>query len=145
MYVSLLFTDPYEFDAFLSFADEDKEFVINFLYQPLTNKGYHLFWHYEHFIPGKSIDDNIIRATVISRRTIFVCSSHFRKSGFCQMELKRGLEQYSKTRTRRIIPIILQEECCPEELQYFNQLRLNHTDLTTDEAEQLIHRIQLGE
>lgn len=138
-------TDGFKFDVFLSFAEQDRDFVERVLCVPLTDKGYIVFWHHEHFICGYTIDQNIVRATQLSRRIIFVCSEHFQRSTFCQKELKFGLHCHYKDRTRRVIPIVLQEEYCPDDLKHFNQIRVNNMNINTStEIERLIHRLDLG-
>ena len=137
--------DGYDFDVFLSFAEEDSHFVERVLYVPLTDKGYCVFWHHQDFICGLTINDNIVRATQICRRIIFVCSENFQRSTFCQLELKFGLHSHYKDRTRRVIPIVLQEEFCPDELRHFSQIRVNslHVNASVD-IEKLIQKIDLG-
>ena len=138
-------TDGFKYDVFLSFAEQDRDFVERVLYVPLTDKGYIVFWHHEDFICGYTIDQNIVRATQLSRRIIFVCSEHFQCSIFCQKELKFGLHCHYKDRTRRVIPIVLQEEYCPDDLKHFNQIRVNNMNINTlTEIERLIHRLDLG-
>ena len=138
--------DGYDYDVFLSFAEEDSNFVERVLYVPLTDKGYCVFWHHQHFICGLPINDNIVRATQISRRIIFVCSEYFQRSTFCQMELKFGLHSHYKDRTRRVIPIVLQEEFCPDELRHFSQIRVNSVHINTSvDIERLVQKIDLGE
>ena len=137
--------DGYEFDIFLSFAEEDRGFVERVLYTPLTDESYAVFWHHKHFICGLTVDDNIARATQISRRIIFVCSKHFQCSEFCQKELRIGLHSHYKDRTRRVIPIVLQEEFCPEELQNFSHIRVNTANTSTSaEIEGIIQKLELG-
>lgn len=142
---SPIIQDGYEFDVFLSFAEEDRGFVERVLYTPLIDKSYTVFWHHKHFICGLTVDDNIVRATQISRRIIFVCSKHFQCSTFCQKELKFGLYSYYKDRTRRVIPIVLQEEFCPDELQSFSHIRVNMANTNTStEIDGVIQKLELG-
>lgn len=104
-----------------------------------------MFWHHKHFICGLTVDDNIVRATQISRRIIFVCSKHFQCSTFCQKELKFGLYSYYKDRTRRVIPIVLQEEFCPDELQSFSHIRVKMANTNTStEIDGVIQKLELG-
>ena len=136
------YTD-YEFDVFLSFAEADKEFTETNIHIPLMNKLYRVFWHYEHFKPGLTIMENIIRAVKLSRRTIFVCSRRFMKSEFCKKEMDYCLRVQEKEHTRRVIPVVL-EECCPEEFKRFNQIRLSGKEMDDNEIKQFLLRLKLG-
>ena len=138
----------FEYDVFLSFADEDRSFATTYLYVPLRKKGYNVFWHYNDFIAGVTIDENIIRATKLCRRLIFVCSKHFHTSEFCQKELKYALHShYSEYngKYRRVIPLVLQDGECTKELQHLHPIvRIKTFNNSKDEAKNLIDRLQLG-
>lgn len=137
----------FEHDVFLSFADEDRTFATKSIRDPLRKKGYSVFWHYSDFIAGITIDENIIRATKLCRRVIFVCSEHFCKSEFCQKELKYALHShYSEYsgRYRRVIPLVVQEEC-PKELQQLHPILVTGTsENNKDKGQKLIKRLNLG-
>ena len=111
----------FEYDVFLSFADEDRDFVQKTLHEPLARRSYRVLFHLSDFIAGMTIEDNIIRAVNISRVVIFVCSKHFSKSSFCQTELKYAMESHYgqyQGRYRRVIPIVIGGEC-PTQLNTF--------------------------
>lgn len=118
----------FKYDIFLSFADEDKVFVKEYLYNPLKCKGYEVFWHLSDFIAGMTIAENMLKAIRDSRWLIFVCSEHFARSDFCQQELKFGLDSHYnkyKGKYRRVIPLVIQKGSCPQTL---TQLKpINHT------------------
>lgn len=115
----------FEFDVFLSFADDDRDFVQKVLHEPLSNRGYKALLHLTDFIAGMSIEDNIIRAVDISRVVLYVCSKSFTESSFCQTELKYGMDShYNKYRGRyrRVIPVVIGGsglEECPAQLNTF--------------------------
>ena len=138
----------FKYDVFLSFAEEDRLFATNCLRVPLRKKGYNVFWHYSDFIAGITIDENIIRATKLCRRVIFVCSEHFHKSEFCQKELKYALHShYSEYngKYRRVIPLVVQDGECTQELQHLHPiLSIKTSDSCKKEAKNLINRLQLG-
>ena len=138
----------FEYDIFLSFADADRSFVTDYLQVPLKEKRYNVFWHYCDFIAGLTIDENIIRATKLSRIVIFVCSEHFHKSEFCQKELKYALHSHYKKyygKYRRVIPLVTQDGECTKELQQLHPIRAkNITNGSTGSSQKLIKRLCLG-
>lgn len=133
---------------FLSFADEDRTFATSNLCTPLKKKGYSVFWHYSDFIAGLTIDENIIRATRLCRRVIFICSEHFHKSEFCQKELKYALHShYSEYngKYRRVIPVVIKGGECTKELQQLRPVEVTKTaDTHKDEVQKLLKRLYLG-
>ena len=142
-----MFTD-FEYDVFLSFADEDRTFTTSNLCTPLRKKGYSVFWHYSDFIAGLTIDENIIRAINLCRRVIFICSEHFHKSEFCQKELKYALHShYSEYngKYRRVIPVVFKGGEYTKELQQFHPVEVTRTaDTQEDKIHELLKRLHLG-
>ena len=118
------------------------------LHIPLKAKGYSVFWHYYDFIAGLTIDENIIRATKLSRTVIFVCSKHFHTSEFCQKELKYALHSHYKEyngKYRRVIPLVIQDGECTKELQQLHPIRaMNTTSASITNRQKLIKRLHLG-
>lgn len=107
----------FEYDVFLSFADEDRDFAQKVLYESLTKRGYRVLLHLTDFIAGMTIEDNIVRAVDISRVVVYVCSKSFNESRFCLTELKHGMEShYGKYggRCRRVVPVWIGGECPPQ-------------------------------
>lgn len=138
----------FEYDIFLSFADEDRTFATDYLCTPLKQKGYEVFWHYSDFIAGLTIDENIIRATKLCRRVVFVCSEHFHRSEFCQKELKYALHSHYgeyKGKYRRVIPVVVQDGECTRELRQLHPIGVTKTtDISKDEIQKLIKKLNLG-
>ena len=107
-----------------------------------------MFWHYCDFIAGLTIDENIIRATKLSRTVIFICSKYFHTSEFCQKELKYALHSHYKEyngKYRRVIPLVIQDGECTKELQQLHPIRaMNITSASTSNSQKLIKRLHLG-
>lgn len=130
----------FEYDVFLSFADDDREFAQKILYEPLTSKGYRVLLHLTDFIAGVTIEDNISRAVKISRVVIYVCSEKFNQSSFCQTELKYGMESHYnkyKGRYRRVIPVWIGGKC-PSELNTFRIRPIKASELVEDYSKESI-------
>ena len=62
----------FRFDAFISYADEDRDNVIDLVksLEKHTCNGLSLYIHNRDFIPGTGIADNITNAIHCSRRTV---------------------------------------------------------------------------
>ena len=151
IYIIIMYTDSladFEFDVFLSFADEDKDFVENYLYDPLKRKGFLVFWHHSDFIPGLTISENIIRAVQTSRRVVFVCSEHFHKSDFCQKELKFGVDSHYnkyKGRYRRVVPVVIQEGQCPSVLRQLRPINVDSNKLKASSDQHVVKQLNFGQ
>ncbi|XP_004685392.1 PREDICTED: toll-like receptor 2 [Condylura cristata] len=77
------------YDAFVSYSEQDSNWVENLLVQELEHfdPPLKLCLHKRDFVPGKWIIDNIIDSIEKSHKTIFVLSENFVKSEWCKYEL----------------------------------------------------------
>ena len=100
-YQKLYDKEQYRFDAFVSYADEDRMFVRNKLIQQLeTNEGLSLCIHHRDFIPGCSIDENIINGIHYSRKVIFVITHSFLQSRWCLYEINAAHTEFMSNVSR---------------------------------------------
>jgi hypothetical protein len=82
----------YEYDVFVSYAEEDGDWVRNVLAPEVEGRwGVRLCLHQRDFHPGKQILDNIESCVNDSRLMMFVFSTHFAQSRWCRFELSLGL------------------------------------------------------
>ncbi|VDI43160.1 toll-like receptor 1 [Mytilus galloprovincialis] len=89
----------YKFDAFLSYADEERVFVIRDVIKKLeANDNFRLCIHERDFIPGCDIADNIVNAIHHSRKVIFIVTPSFLKSKWCIYELNMAYMEYQVSR-----------------------------------------------
>ncbi|VDI00028.1 Hypothetical predicted protein [Mytilus galloprovincialis] len=78
----------YAFDAFVSYAEEDRMFVFQTLVNGLENgKGKKLCIHHRNFIPGCNISDNITNAIHESEKIVCLITQKFLESEWCNYEL----------------------------------------------------------
>jgi hypothetical protein len=77
----------YRYHAFISYADNDRRFVIEMT--KTLEKEYHLRLciHHRDFIPGTGIAENITNAIHNSRQTVCIMTSYFLSSYWCMFEL----------------------------------------------------------
>ncbi|XP_025085214.1 toll-like receptor Tollo [Pomacea canaliculata] len=78
----------YEYDVFVSYANEDVDWVRQELIPTLEGRhGLRLCVHQRDFPVGGNIIDNISTCVHASKRVLFVLSPHFARSRWCQFEL----------------------------------------------------------
>jgi hypothetical protein len=101
---------PYYFDAFVSYADGDRHFVIDLVKRLEEEYNLKLCIHHRDFIPGTAIDDNITNAIHYSRRTVCFITSHFIKSSWCMFELNMARMEaiYSRNGENVLFLVILE-------------------------------------
>ncbi|XP_062591440.1 toll-like receptor 4 [Saccostrea cucullata] len=77
----------YHFDAFVSYAESDRQFVISLVKFLEDQTNLRLCIHHRDFIPGTGIEDNITNAIHNSRQTVCIMTSQFLESYWCMFEL----------------------------------------------------------
>ena len=108
----------YEYDAFVAYHKTDLKWVTRELLENLGQDEYkprsddesrfRFCIHDKNFIPGITIQENIVRAIENSRKTILVLSTSFLKSGWCEFELQMArLESFNKKKNL-IVAVMLE-------------------------------------
>ncbi|KAK3612023.1 hypothetical protein CHS0354_021698 [Potamilus streckersoni] len=86
--------NDFVYDAFVSFADEDREFVRDFILMELEHKrGMHLCVSFRDFVPGREIASNIIEAIHNSRKTVMLLTENFLLSKWCVYEFQMAYQE----------------------------------------------------
>ncbi|XP_048776451.1 toll-like receptor 2 type-2 [Ostrea edulis] len=100
-----------EFDAFVSYNNDDQEWVCNTFDDNKHERLAHLKFcmHHKDFVPGKTIFENIIRCVENSRHTVIVLSRNFLDSHFCMWEFQEAFQQSIVERKRHLIIILLED------------------------------------
>ena len=100
-----------DYDAFVSFSRKDADWVFDTLMPHLEAPqcGYHLCVHDRDFVPGATINKNIITAIKYSRRTILVLTPDFIKSGWCDFEFQAAHKRVIDDRSNFLIIVLLKE------------------------------------
>ena len=135
-YVRLHDKPQYTFDAFVSYAEDDRLFVFNDLIEGLENdKGKKLCIHHRNFIPGCDISDNITNAIHESEKIVCLITKKFLESEWCNYELNiaRVEGMWSRGGENMII-IVLMENISKKDLPIqiieliTNQTYIDYTD-----------------
>ncbi|XP_065927922.1 toll-like receptor 4 [Magallana gigas] len=101
----------YRFDAFISYAEEDREFILNKLNFLEKENGLRICIHCRDFIPGTDIADNITNAIHTSRRTVCVLTPYFVDSYWCMYELNMArMETIYSRKGQNILCLIILEK-----------------------------------
>ena len=108
----------YEYDAFVVYDKNDFEWVRNELYENLDTKDdecgvgnqtrFRLCLHERDFMPGATIEENILRAIDSSRKTIVVLSKNFLQSKWCEFELQMARIECVEKGRNLIIAVMLE-------------------------------------
>ncbi|XP_046551619.1 toll-like receptor 4 [Haliotis rubra] len=94
----------FEFDAFISYADEDRGFVVEDMRRILEGQqGLRLCIHHRDFLVGEAIAANILHAIRSSRRTVIILSSNFLKSYWCKYEVAKMESIYTGRNTLLVV------------------------------------------
>ena len=76
----------YQYDVFISYANENYQFVTSELYQKLEAAGLSLCLHDKDFLPGSYIAENILQAIRKSRKMVIILTNEFLQSKWCMYE-----------------------------------------------------------
>ena len=76
-----------QFDAFISYAYEDRRNIIPVLRSLEEDDDLRLFLHERDYMPGVTTDKNIYDAINLSKRTVCCLTKHFLDSDWCMFEL----------------------------------------------------------
>ncbi|KAL4235914.1 Toll-like receptor [Mactra antiquata] len=106
----------YEFDAFVSYGDGDRIFVVEDMRQNLENvSGKRLNIRDRDFELGEAIAINISRAIRTSKRTFLMVSRYFLKSKWCNFEMNMAMMEEIH-QNRKVIVIVFLESIPMEDM-----------------------------
>ncbi|ESO88990.1 hypothetical protein LOTGIDRAFT_58571, partial [Lottia gigantea] len=124
----------FDFDAFVSYADEDRRVVVNDMITKLEEQqGKQLCIHHRDFLVGEEIAANILNAVRNSKKTVIILSSNFIASYWCNYELNMAHMESLET-GRNVIILVVYEHVrmkdIPDILQNFmkNNSYIEYTD-----------------
>ncbi|XP_030031183.1 protein toll-like [Manduca sexta] len=103
--------DDRPYDAFVSFAHEDEELVMEQLAARLESgsRPYRLCLHYRDWAPGEWIPAQIAASVRASRRTVAVVSAHYLQSGWALAEIREATAASLQEGMPRLIIVLLDE------------------------------------
>ncbi|CAI9715654.1 toll-like receptor 4 [Octopus vulgaris] len=102
--------DEYIYDAFVIYADENRDFALNYLIPELEEKeNLRLNIHHRDFPVGKLISENILSAIQSSRKCIILLSRYFVESKWCMFEYNLAKMEYIHTERNIVIIVVLEQ------------------------------------
>ncbi|XP_076114665.1 toll-like receptor 4 [Mytilus galloprovincialis] len=104
--------NEYMYDAFVSYADEDRLFIHTQLLQTLEKEnGIRLCLHKRNFLPGNDIATNITSAIHNSRKTIVIMTYHYLKSYWCMFEFNMArMESIYERNNENVLFLVVFEQ-----------------------------------
>ena len=94
-----------EFDIFVSYANNNEEYVEHYLIKNLVNRGYRVAYHRVNFPGGQPIHVSIEQCIRKSKRTLVVFSNDYFNSQWCMWEFTVALELDGNEGTHRMITV----------------------------------------
>ncbi|CAG2229153.1 unnamed protein product [Mytilus edulis] len=108
----------YTYDAFISYCDDDRSFVLKDCIENLETEGNaKLCVHQRDFLPGQEITVNITNAIHDSRKTVCIITRKFFESYYCMFEFNMArMENIYSRHERNIIFLVFLEQIQPKEM-----------------------------
>ncbi|KAL0808745.1 hypothetical protein ABMA28_013173 [Loxostege sticticalis] len=103
--------DNAEYDAFVSFSQDDAQWVAEQLLPKLEGEpnNYKLCVHYRDWVVGDMIPAQIATSVEQSRRTIVVLTKNFLKSTWAPLEFRAANARAQRDRRARVLVVVLEE------------------------------------
>ncbi|GAB6024278.1 hypothetical protein CHUAL_008971 [Chamberlinius hualienensis] len=108
-------TDRKVFDVFISYSNEDSDFVATEIVPKLEdiNDPYHVCVHERNFLGGGSIEDTIIEAIKKSTRIIVILTENYLQSDWCMYEFIIAHSVMIEDQCPRVV-LIIKDELPPD-------------------------------
>ncbi|CAC5399916.1 Toll-like receptor 4 [Mytilus coruscus] len=108
----------YAYNAFISYSDEEKDFVVNECIPNLEEfENLRLCIHQRDFIPGEEITHNITNGIHNSNKTICIITRAFLDSYYCMFEFNMArMESIYSREGHNILFLVFYEQILPREL-----------------------------
>ncbi|KAJ0050176.1 hypothetical protein NL108_014037 [Boleophthalmus pectinirostris] len=119
-----------EFHAFTSFSQHNADWVHNSMLPNLAEL--RICHHEKHFMPGRTIIENIMNCVQKSRRSVFVLSAHFVKSEWCHYELYFATHQRLARGPDSVVLVLLEplpQYLIPSKYHQLKSMMRRHTYL----------------
>ncbi|XP_062572424.1 toll-like receptor 4 [Saccostrea cucullata] len=112
----------FQFDAFISYAEDDYRIVSTTLYQTLTQRGFQISFPDKDFIPGISKADELLRCVDKSRKVVFIITENFLANGWNSYAVQMTVTHSFHNNRRQSIIVIIKDNITiqrmPKDLRY---------------------------
>ncbi|XP_055998984.1 toll-like receptor 6 [Ostrea edulis] len=97
----------FQFDAFISYSEDDYQLVSKTMYEKLTNLGFQISFPEKDFIPGVWKAEQLVECIDHSRNVVFVVTENFLDSGWNSYAVQMAVTHaFHNLRKRSIIVVI---------------------------------------
>jgi len=100
---------PFAYDAFISYAKEDENWVMDHLVPQMEAEGVKLCLHTRDFQVGKSIIENIADSIDASRKVVLVLSQQYTASQWCMFEAHMSQHRLVQDNRQSLVLVKLEE------------------------------------
>ncbi|XP_076057908.1 uncharacterized protein LOC143035159 [Oratosquilla oratoria] len=134
-------SNRHAFDAFVSYAKDDRQWVFENLLTKLEEGGrYRVCVHERDFTAGQVITENIIEAIEKSRKVILVISRAFVASPWCMFELQIAAHKILDERRNKAVLVLLESvphDELPKHLRVLMKMRTYIAWVPNDQGQRL--------
>ncbi|XP_062567100.1 toll-like receptor 4 [Saccostrea cucullata] len=120
--VHVVYPKTFQFDAFMSYAEEDDQLACTTLYGELLSLGFLISFPDKDFIPGISKAEQLLHYIDVSRKVIFLVTENFLESGWdtyaIQMVVTHAFHNHREKSMIVIIKDSIPVERMPKDLRY---------------------------
>ena len=117
----------YEYDVFLSFAQEDLENVEK-IYKALENDhNYRVVWHHRDFTVGVSSQQNMEEFIQKSRKIVIIITQAFLQSDHCKNEYAIAYSRLDDNKENCIVTVLMSSCPVPNEIKFLRHLNFKHS------------------
>jgi hypothetical protein len=113
---------PFQFDAFISYSENDYHLVCVTMYEKLTNLGFQICFPDKDFIPGVGKAEQLVQCIDHSRKVVFVVTEDFLVSGWNSYAVQMAVTHAFHNHRKRSIVVITKDnipiERMPKDLRY---------------------------
>ncbi|XP_061187156.1 toll-like receptor 4 [Saccostrea echinata] len=111
-----------QFDAFISYAEDDYSIVSTLLYQSLTRKGFRISFSDKDFTPGLTKADELLWFVDNSRKVVFFVTENFLANGWNSYAVQMAVTHSFHNNRKQSLIVIIKDNIpikrMPKDLRY---------------------------
>nr|XP_022300602.1 toll-like receptor 6 [Crassostrea virginica] len=104
------YSQSFQFDAFLTYAEEDYNLACHTIYQVLCNRGLKISLPDKDFLPGLSKVEQMLQCIDDSRKVVFVVTEKFLENGWSSYTVQMVVTHAFHNKRERSIIVIIKDD-----------------------------------
>ncbi|XP_078309800.1 toll-like receptor 4 [Crassostrea virginica] len=104
------YSQSFQFDAFVTYAEEDYTLACHTLYQVLSNRGLKISLPDKDFVPGLSTVEQMLQCIDDSRKVVFVVTEKFLENGWSSYTVQMVVTHAFHNKRERSIIVIIKDD-----------------------------------